>query len=83
MKLTISLVLIFFWIVPDQPVCADVQGKPIWFILAPMALMVFMPGWAMVKQMGAWRAGGQWWLLGFGTVVMGILAWMLLEGLLL
>ncbi len=55
------------------------HGKPVWFAIAPMLVMLVMPGWAMVVQMSGWYTDGKWWLFGFGVVVWILLVWMLLE----
>ena len=60
------------------------RGKPIWFAVVPMALMLIMPAWALIWNMVyLWYPGGKWLLLAFGVGVMLLQVWMLVEAVLL
>lgn len=56
---------------------------PVWFAAAPMALMLLLPGWAMVEQIRTdfWPEQ-KWLLLGFGVVILALQVWMVIEALL-
>jgi len=62
------------------------RGKPIWFAVAPMIVMLIMPAWAMIWQMFNEKSG--WWhqpnylLLGVGASILLLQIWMVIEGLL-
>lgn len=63
------------------------RSKPIWFALIPMVFMLAMPGWGMLWQMFNQQSG--WWqkqnylLFGFGTVIMVLQVWMMIEAILM
>ncbi len=63
------------------------RNKPILFALLPMLLMLLMPAWAMLWNL--FNAQSGWWwndkmlLVGFAMVVLGLQAWMVVEGLLI
>ena len=59
------------------------HGVTVWFLLAPLALMIVMPAWAMAEQIVNWRAKGNWVLFGIGIMVMTLQLWMVAEGALL
>ena len=59
------------------------HGITVWFLLAPMALMIVFPAWAMSLQIIDWRADGNWVLFAIGVVVMFLQVWMVAEGALL
>ncbi|MEM9186390.1 MAG: carbon starvation protein A [Planctomycetota bacterium] len=59
------------------------RGLPVGFAAAPMAVMLVLPGWAMADQV--WRQflpAGDWLLVGFGCVILGLQAWMVAEAFL-
>jgi len=62
------------------------RGKPIWFALGPMLLMVVMPIWALSWQM--FNAESGWWpqrnylLLSIGAATMVLQLWMVVEAML-
>jgi len=60
------------------------RNLPVWFAAVPMALMLLMPGWAMIHQIthDFWPQRS-WLLLGFGCTLLGLQAWMLVEALLI
>ena len=61
------------------------QKRPVWFIIAPMLIMLVMPAWAMLWKMfnpaSGWLCQKKWLLLGFGGAVQILMVWLLLEGL--
>lgn len=68
------------------------RGKAIWFAFVPMIIMLIMPAWAMLWNLFNSESG--WYkpelafsqqptLFWFGTTIMFIQAWMILEGALL
>ncbi len=66
------------------------RGKPIWFALVPMAVMVVMPAWALLWQMfnseTGWRPGyphSNVLLFGVGLAVLALQVWMVIEALLM
>jgi len=63
------------------------RKKPVFFIVLPMLMMLFMPAWALLYQMFApesgWYHTGQHLLLGFGAAILTLQAWMIVEGLLI
>ncbi len=60
------------------------RGKPIFFLVPPLILMVIMPTWAMLWQMfndqQGWLAKGDYKLLFFGFLVLALQMVMLVEG---
>lgn len=60
------------------------RGLPVWFAAAPMALMLLLPGWAMLHQIvyDFWPAGN-WLLVGFGAVILVLQLWMVIEAILI
>lgn len=63
------------------------RSKPVFFIVLPMLMMLFMPAWALLYQMFApesgWYHTEQYLLFGFGCSILGLQAWMVLEGFLI
>ena len=66
------------------------RGKPVWFLILPMILMLIMPMWAMTWQLfvgGAdspsWISQGKWVLTGIGLATMLLETWMVVEALVL
>lgn len=63
------------------------RGKPIWFALIPMLVMIVMPVWALSWQM--FNAESGWWntanylLFAVGLAVMGLQVWMVVEAVLI
>ena len=62
------------------------RGKPVWFIAAPMCLLLVMPAWAMLWQMfnaeTGWLPKQNWLLLCMGGAIVALQIWMVVEGLL-
>ncbi|MEE8452318.1 MAG: carbon starvation protein A [Thermoguttaceae bacterium] len=62
------------------------RGKPVWFIAAPMCLLLVLPAWAMLWQMfnaeTGWLLKQNWLLLGIGGAIVALQVWMVVEGLL-
>ena len=63
------------------------RSKPIAFACLPMLMMLFMPAWAlwwnMLNPELGWLWTGQYLLFGFGLVITGLQAWMVVEAVLL
>ena len=71
------------------------RGRPVWFVLLPMLLMIVLPAWALLWQLfsteilpGNDRPIGWWWsfanhkLLGsIALTTLGLQAWMVIEAL--
>jgi carbon starvation protein len=62
------------------------RRKPVWFIVAPMIVLLIMPGWAMLWNMFNSQNGfymqKNYLLLGIGAFVLALQVWMIVEGLL-
>ena len=63
------------------------RRKPVMFALIPMIFMLFLPAWAMLWQMFNTESGW-WWegkmlLFSFGTTVMILQVWMVIEAALM
>lgn len=59
---------------------------PTWFIVLPAILMLAVPLWAMLWQLGVgndagWWQKGDWHLVVFGFVIIALQLWMIAEGL--
>lgn len=66
------------------------RGKPIWFAVAPMVVMIVMPAWALLWQMfnreTGWCPGystANLLLFGVGLAVLGLQVWMIIEAVLM
>jgi carbon starvation protein len=59
------------------------HSKPVWFLIAPMILMVVLPAWAMGHQLIEFAQKGDWLLVGIGIAASALHAWMVLEAALL
>ncbi|MEW4488944.1 carbon starvation protein A [Thalassoglobus sp. JC818] len=59
------------------------RSKPVLFAVLPMLMMLLMPALALGYQMYGWWGSGDYLLVGFGTVVLGLQVWMIVEGFLL
>lgn len=72
------------------------RGKPVWFAVIPMIIMLIMPAWAMLWNMfhysesagvisagWYWTLEKNWHLFLFGVVILGLQAWMIIEGILM
>ncbi len=62
------------------------RGRPVWFIAAPMVLLMILPGWGLLWQM--FNSNSGWYktnhlLLVVGFVVFALQIWMIVEGLLI
>jgi len=71
----LALMVVSFWLLH--------RGLPKFFAVLPMIFMIVMPFWALSLDIERWRAGGSWLLMLLGLVLLGITAWMSVEGLLL
>lgn len=56
--------------------------RPMFFTLIPMAVMLTMTIWAMVHQLGVFRAKKEWGLFAVTIVVMAMTAWLIFEAIL-
>ncbi len=52
-------------------------------ILAPAAVMLILPAWAMIAQLADFFREGKWLLFGIGLALQGLQFWVLLESFLL
>lgn len=59
------------------------HNKPVWFILAPMSLMIILPAWAMCWQINDSFQKGNWLLVGLGILIEALQVWMIVEGALM
>jgi len=63
------------------------RGKPTWFVVIPMTMMLVLPVWALLWQMfhpeSGWAFKGQYLLLGIGLATVGLQIWMVVEALLI
>jgi len=57
--------------------------RPVWFLVLPMIIMLVVPGWAMLHQIGLWYREEKFLLVGFGVVIQIIQVWIIIEGLLM
>ncbi|MFH1266828.1 MAG: carbon starvation protein A [Planctomycetota bacterium] len=61
------------------------RGRPVWFIVPPMLLLLGMPAWAMLWQMfnpdSGWLIQGNHLLLGIGGAAVVMQVWMVVEGI--
>ncbi len=59
------------------------RNLPIWFIVGPMLLMLVLPAWAMSYNVFyVWLPAENWILVTFGTAILALQAWMVVEGIL-
>ena len=63
------------------------RGKPVWFVVLPLLLMVALPAWAMLWNMFNRDSGWAWndkhLLMVFGFVILGLQAWTMIEAAML
>lgn len=63
------------------------RSKPVWFIVAPMSVLLVMPGWAllwnMFNEQNGWFGQEKYLLLGIGAIVLALQVWMIVEGVLI
>lgn len=63
------------------------RSKPVWFVVAPMIVLLIMPGWALLWNMFdseyGWLAQKNYLLLSIGGVVLALQIWMIIEGVLI
>ncbi len=59
------------------------HSKPVWFLAAPVAIMLIMPAWAMITKIHDWYAAGKWLLVGFGIAIEALQVWMFVEAAML
>ncbi|TWU21663.1 Inner membrane protein YjiY [Novipirellula galeiformis] len=60
------------------------RSKPFAFVAIPMVIMLVMPAWAMTYDLVYnWVPQQKWTLILFGFGILGLQAWMVLEGLLM
>lgn len=55
------------------------HSKPLWFLIAPMILMLVLPAWAMAINMRQWFSQANWLLFSIGAAVQALQAWMVIE----
>ncbi|MEM7576357.1 MAG: carbon starvation CstA family protein [Planctomycetota bacterium] len=61
------------------------RGKPVWFLIVPMAFMLVMPAWALLAQLPAWwnATDPNWVLIGIALATLALELWMVTEAVLL
>ncbi len=60
------------------------SGRPCWFILAPLVLMIVLPFWALVHQIFLdFLPKGKWTLTGVGLCILALQCWMVVEAMVL
>ncbi len=57
-------------------------NKPVFFVVIPLLMMLILPGWALIHQLIRFNAAGNYLLLGFGSFVLLLQVWMIIEALL-
>ncbi len=71
----LALLVVSFWLVR--------RGLPTFFVTIPMVFMFVMPSWALITDIQRWVQGGSFLLVAVGALMLGITAWMAVEGILL
>ncbi|MCP4643681.1 MAG: carbon starvation protein A, partial [bacterium] len=59
------------------------HNKPVLFLAAPLVIMVAMPAWALMLNLGKWYAAQNWLLFTVGAAILCLQAWMVVEGFLM
>ncbi len=59
------------------------HSKPVWFLAAPLVLMIVLPASAMCIQIVNWAQDGNWLLVGVGVAVEILQIWMIIEGIIM
>jgi carbon starvation protein len=59
------------------------RSKPVLFATLPMLMMLLLPAWALTWKINEWWGKEDYLLVGFGSVIMALQAWMVLEAILL
>jgi carbon starvation protein len=57
--------------------------KPVWFLAFPLGLMIVLPAWALSYQLKGFYTQGNFLLFSLGLLILGLQAWMILEGALM
>jgi len=57
-------------------------NKPVFFVVIPLLMMLILPGWALIYQLIRFHAAGNYLLLGFGSFVLLLQVWMIIEAVL-
>jgi carbon starvation protein len=57
--------------------------RPAWFLALPLAFMVVLPAWALTLQLQSFWAKSDYILVAIGMLLLGLQAWIVLEGALL
>ena len=55
--------------------------KPIFFIAIPLVMMIIIPSWALIHQLLSFYKDENYLLVGFGSFIMVLQVWMLIEAL--
>lgn len=71
----LALMVVAFWLAR--------RGLPAWIVSIPMLFMLAMPAWALGTDLVRWWNGENWVLVAVGTIMLGVTAWICVEGLLL
>lgn len=59
------------------------HNKPVYFLAAPLCLMIVLPAWAMTHQIFGFYRDGNMLLVALGCLVEALQAWMIVEALLM
>jgi carbon starvation protein len=59
------------------------HSRPAYVLVVPLAIMVILPAWAMVRNVIQWHGEGKWLLVSIGTAVLLLEAWMIAEAALM
>jgi len=59
------------------------HNKPIYFLVAPLCLMIVLPAWAMTEQIIGFYKANNMLLVVLGCLIEALQAWMILEALLM
>lgn len=57
------------------------HSRPVWFLVLPAVMMIVIPGWAMLHELGNWYRDGKYLLFGFGVAIEVIQLWIIIEAL--
>lgn len=56
-------------------------GKPLFFAIPPLLLMLLMPAWAIVNQLSGFSEKKNYLLVAFGTAILILQLWMVIEAI--
>ena len=59
------------------------HSRPVYVLVLPLAVMVVVPAWAMLLNLGQWYGESKWLLVAIGAAVLLLEAWMIFEAALM